>query len=147
INAVFGLSSTSVWAATEGGQILFYNGSSWTVQFTAPAGTRVRSISGSSKGYIWAVGENSSAQPKIDGSVGGTWSEVASPVASGGLYGVWSAGSEAYMVGFSSGGGITTIVQKWDGTSWNNVSGNMAGVIPLAISGGGTSMFLVGSGG
>ena len=57
IRGVWGKSSTDVWAATEDGKILHYDGNLWTKQAEVPIATRY-AIWGLGPDNIYAVGDD-----------------------------------------------------------------------------------------
>ncbi|MDD5747461.1 MAG: DUF5719 family protein [Actinomycetota bacterium] len=103
-NAVFSLDSTHTWIAGQRGLILFYDGSSWTVQNSTTT-SNLNGIHFINANYGWAVGENNVNLYTTDG--GSNWN--AGPALAANLNDVFvyndSGGSGNYLVWACGDGG------------------------------------------
>jgi hypothetical protein len=114
--------------------IELWNGSSWSIVTSPPAGNPVypvynlSAVTCSSSSQCFAVGSVSAPGTAVlivqwDGT---SWTDV-SPAHSGSLSGVACASaSECWAVGGYSGG---TLIEEWNGTSWSVVSSPNAGSV------------------
>jgi hypothetical protein len=170
LNAVTALAATNVWAVgSEDGQpmqalIEHWNGSQWTIVAGVNSdtnGNMLSSIAAVSANDIWAVGTGPLSPPLGCGVASGVliehwngsrWSSVpyAQPPSSPYLYSfssitavasndVWVVGGAvAYSTGSS--GAFTPLIEHWDGSSWNIVSGpangTTQGLTSVAAAGG-----------
>ncbi|HLX39627.1 MAG TPA: hypothetical protein VKR42_03805 [Ktedonobacteraceae bacterium] len=135
--AVTAIATNDVWAVGESGtQVLVeqWNGTSWST-VTAPTPgvsgmfTSVAAIPGTSN--VWAIGHyqnsNGKDQTLIEQWDGTNWNVVSSPNVAGkgnDLLGVTAvSASDAWVVGThaNTGGNFQTLIEQWNGTSWNVV--------------------------
>jgi hypothetical protein len=129
--------------------VLHWNGRAWSrVSSPSPGAgpgsgfSGLASVSVGPRGTAWAVGDYYCAscgtaaeiQPLILHWIGGTWSQVASPVlpSAGNLNSVtsgpggsaWAAGSYCPATcGKSPPSGSRALILRWDGTAWSQVAG------------------------
>jgi hypothetical protein len=150
LNAVAVISTNDVWAVgtslnatTHNSKTLteHWNGTSWSIVASPNVGTSINALSSIavvSANDIWAVGEygNSFSGPTktlIEHWNGSSWSIVSSPNVGTGdnvLYGVsaistsdvWAVGSRCLVSSCFNGGTEQTLIEQWNGTSWNLVS-------------------------
>jgi hypothetical protein len=123
LEAVWGSSSSDVWAVGLGGTIVHWNGARWS---PVPSGTPVDlvDLSGSGPDDVWAVGSLDRSQPTILPDAGRyvvhwdgkSWSTVSLGIDAY-VTGVWASGpTDAWAVG---GGGT---ILHWDGAQWSEVT-------------------------
>jgi hypothetical protein len=128
-------SASDVWAVgldPGGALIMQWNGTAWSSSSLNDSGF-LEGVAATSAGNAWSVGGTDWFSPATliyhwDGS---TWTRQASPNPGGGgfLNGVAAASaSDAWAVGLIGGGpgagtgpGDKTLIDHWDGTSWNVV--------------------------
>ncbi len=114
LRAVWGTSSTDVFAVGAGGTILRYDGTVWSTM-ASETGTVFEGVWGTSSSDIYAVG-NAYPGELFRHYDGTTWSEVQSIVGVP-LGGVWGASpTEVYVV---SGQGA---IFHYDGTNWTSMA-------------------------
>ena len=94
--AVWGSSPTDLVIVGEGGQILQYDGASFTTASVGSATTTLQGVWGASTSGVWAVGTGG----EIFHRSGTAWSQMASPTTED-LTGVWGDGNGFYAVGDS----------------------------------------------
>ncbi len=136
---MWGTSASDIYAsgASGAGQIIRYNGSSWSAT-TSPLGVgNVRSLWGSSATDLWAVTDGGYI---LSSSTGTNWTTAASGLAS--LYGIWgSAPNDIWAVG--TGGNV----YRYGGSSWALQGTVPGGALLLSVWGSASdSIFAVGSG-
>jgi hypothetical protein len=140
LSAVSADSANDVWAVGQAGNggppILHFDGTSWTR--LAPPSLQARSVLALSPTNVWAVGtvqtffnHRSHTKAAIEHWDGTSWSIVSSPnpTSSPGLnsslLGIAAiSASDIWAVGSAqlSSGGLATLIEHWDGTSWTIVS-------------------------
>lgn len=111
LDAVWGTSSSDIFAVGKTGSIVHFNGSAWG-SMTSGTDNILRGVWGSSGSDVWAVG-NSGTIIHFDGSDWSDWS-LPGPGAPD-LWGVW--GSSSTNVFFVGSGG--NIVHYTDGATWD----------------------------
>lgn len=134
LNAVWGSSSTDVWAVGDHGAILHHDGSRWSA-VSSPTDNHLQSMWGSSSQDVWAVGEEdgtSGGAKSVIRYQGRSWEVHPGPfdAADGGvqLLGAWgSSSSDVWAVGSGA-------VIHYSGGQWSKVpdpswlTGNLAGI-------------------
>jgi hypothetical protein len=129
VNAVWGTSSTSVWAVGAGGSIVHWDGKGWTNYASNNAGDLL-GIFGTSKDDVWAVGAKfvpSMPPGRQAGAAlhwdGHSWTELfeASTIVFRAASG--SAPDDIYFVGGAS-TESTAYAYHWDGTAGTQVNYN-----------------------
>ncbi len=114
LNGVSAVDPTHVWAVGDGGTILFYDGTSWSVQASGLTGDLV-SVSAISWNHVWAVGQYGNIL-FFDGTSWTLQRGGADPAFY--LRGVSALDpTHVWAVGDDS-GGVATIL-FFDGTSWS----------------------------
>jgi hypothetical protein len=93
INAVWGISPTSIYAVGNDGWILHFDGIQWTKMFI-DSGSSFRAVWGSSDQDVWAVGSSG----KVFWFDGKTWHEVPGSV-NGTLVDVHGGGGNVFIIG------------------------------------------------
>lgn len=120
LRAIWGSSSSQVFAAGDGGVIVRFDGTSWSTM-TSPVTTNIRGISGSGPSFALAVTASSQVL-RWDGT---TWTTQTTPAQF--LNGVWvSSPTLAFAVGNNA-------VFRFNGTAWTsetlpNVESNLTAV-------------------
>src|SRR6266702_8664269 len=140
---VTAISATNVWAVGDSTNSLGYdqtlteqwNGTNWSVVSSPNSGigyNYLEGVAAVSANNIWAVGAypyNSYYQPLIEQWNGTSWNVVSSPIIGTdgsvldgvarvpGSSKVWAVGDEV-----TSNGIVQTLIERWNGTSWNVVS-------------------------
>jgi hypothetical protein len=143
-DSILVLSANDVWG---GGDVVVsgvaieplfehWNGKAWTVVPGPAVAGFIRKLAGTGGSDIWAVGYTTSnvAKPLIEHFNGTQWQQVAAPFPGigGELYGVLALSpSDAWAVGLStlaavgnaqqSGSPVQTLIEHWDGRSWQVV--------------------------
>ena len=120
--------------------IVHWDGTSWSMvsspNTSASEHNLLYGVTCVSASDCWAVGyydTGSSYQTLIERWNGSSWSIVSSPNTSATQFNFLSAvtcasGSDCWAVGFYQGGGVDqTLVQRWNGTSWNIVTSPNSG--------------------
>ena len=132
--AVWGTSSSNLWVATYQSGILYFDGSTWSVQHT---GGLFSGLWGSSGSDVWAVG-SSGRTVHWDGSA---WTTVTSPTTEF-LQAVWgSASNDVWAVGNNG-----TIIH-WDGSAWSTVGSGVTVVLWDVWGSSATDVWAVGNSG
>jgi hypothetical protein len=142
LNGVDVVSATSAWAvgevsdssSTQKTLILRWNGMNWS-QVTSPApgtGSVLGAVTATSAGNAWAVGDSftgTAGKTLILRWNGTKWAQAASPNPSGPVTEMTLAGvaatstSNAWAVGtYNTGTGQKTIIVRWNGHTWTQVS-------------------------
>ncbi len=131
LNGIWGFSSDKLWAVGDSGQILYWNGTVWTLQ--ASGTTRnLNSVWGSSPTDLWAVGELGTLL-HFDGS---TWTLTPAPGASTANLNVvrGSSASDVWAVGMAS------TIFRYNGSTWTTQAGGPGGqLIGLYVAPDGTA--------
>jgi hypothetical protein len=110
LNAVWGTSSTNVYAVGDGGTIMRWDGSKLT-PLVSGTNENLNAIWGVSAGDIYAVGNNGTVLRSTNGT---TW--ALTDLGTFGLRAVWgSAANNIYVVG------DTGAVRHWNGITWTPV--------------------------
>ncbi|HWP38050.1 MAG TPA: Ig-like domain-containing protein [Gemmatimonadales bacterium] len=109
VSALWAASPNRVFATDAGGQILEYDGTSWSVH-RASSGSQLIAIWGTSAADIYAVGAGGLVL-HFDGS---SWQQVAAGLITDDLYSVWGSGPNDVYVGARSGE-----LLHWDGEQWS----------------------------
>jgi hypothetical protein len=104
---IAGADATHVWAITDSGAIVFFDGTKWSQQSTTT--TQLRSLSVSGTQNAWAVGQNGTIL-KYDGA---TWSQVTPNVAFTSGYAIYTTSATDVWAG----GGNQII--HWNGATWS----------------------------
>lgn len=115
--AVWGSSATSIWAVGDGGTIVHWDGTTWSLQ---PSGTSVTlyGVHGTGDRDVWAVGEAGTTL-RWNGTA---WSAVPCPVTPE-LQGVWAiAPDDVWATGNRDIDKPYEQVLHWRGTGWTLVS-------------------------
>jgi len=118
--AVWGTSSSDVWAVGSGATIFHYNGATWSN--VSPSGTTqiLYGVWGTSPSNVWAVGRGASGGEVMFHYSGTNWTS-ASTATSQFLAGIWgTSSSDVWAVGGSGGGSIDGTILHYDGTSWSS---------------------------
>ena len=116
------VSSTDIFAIGDNGkgnfpQILQFNGTTWTSLANLPTGIAVTAIDAISATDVWTVGRGS-----IWNFNGTSWTEVASGLG-GDLVAIsGSSANDLFAVGETISTTDETLVEQWNGTSWNVVT-------------------------
>ncbi|MGH7437556.1 MAG: WD40/YVTN/BNR-like repeat-containing protein [Polyangiaceae bacterium] len=121
LKAVWGTSSTSVWAVGSGGTIVQYDGTDWNYAELAapPDGGEIESLTGvdgASNDDVWVTGDQGSVlhwNGKKWSIVSNTPNTVLLQVWVGSSSNVWAVGLDTNLLG----GGYVT---HWDGTAWQD---------------------------
>jgi hypothetical protein len=121
LNAVWGSGPTDVFAVGSDGNIVRFDGTTWTKMFSGTL-VSLNAVWGSSSSDVWAVGD----QGVIKHFDGTAWTAVNSPITDN-LTGVWGASADAvYAVGYtSSREGTTAALIRFDGQSWSVVASGL----------------------
>jgi hypothetical protein len=130
LQAIWGSSSTDVFAVGSKGTILHYDGSSWN-RMNSGTTYLLRGVWGSSPSDVFAVGHNWELEIILhyDGT---SWSEMSRGTMMG-LYSVWgSSPSDVFAVGEG--------VRHYDGNSWNDTILHYDGSIWSSMSSGTTDL-------
>lgn len=135
LRAVWGTSTTSVWAVGDSGTIRKWNGSAWSAQ-TSNTPSNLRSIWGTSSTNVWAVGDSGTIL-RWNGTV---WS--AQTFGTNHLRAVW--GSDTNNVWAVGDAGT---ILKWNGTAWSAQTSGIATALFSVWGNSSTSLWAVGAGG
>lgn len=140
LESITALSSSDIWAAgfilTNNFQSLFplfehFDGTSWKAFETQFGNATMFGVSATATNDVWAVGSVALAQTHIEHFDGNSWKVVPSPNAGQGwnfLSGVAAiAPNDVWAVGyftqnFNSTRPAKTLIEHWDGSSWQIVS-------------------------
>lgn len=102
-----------------------WNGQRWRIAAAPiPRGSILWSVSASTAGDAWAVGQTGGGRQLIEHWDGARWRTVAAPRYGAVLNGVVAlTPHDAWAVGVRNrGGGGTTLIEHWNGTRWAIVS-------------------------
>jgi hypothetical protein len=132
LNGVAAVASNDVWAVGEAGTktyTIHWNGTSWTNVSSPSSGfsSRFTAVSAAASNEVWAVGENGSGLFSARWN-GLSWTGFTVPKPAGSttedLKGVVALGpGDVWAVGFySDGPKWNTLVEHWNGSSWQIVS-------------------------
>lgn len=121
---IWGTAATDVWAI--GAELAHFDGSSWTAE-SSPTYVNYMGLWGSGRSDIWAVGGTYPSSGTIAHYDGTRWKHA---VWSGGLAlrGVWGSGANSIWAVGETGPPGTSLILRYDGTSWAPVSGVPAGL-------------------
>jgi hypothetical protein len=166
VNGLAAVSARDIWAvgsaATGRPLIEHWTGRAWTqVPAASPPGAReslLNSVTAATSSSAWAVGyynNGHAIKTLIERWNGRAWAQVASPNPGGAhgsfLYGVAATGSSsAWAVGyFSTGKTIKTLIERWNGRAWAQVTSPSPGGSDARLNGvaaaGKSSAWAVGS--
>ena len=131
MNAIWGFATDNLWAVGDGGQILHFDGTTWSLQ---PSGVtrNLQSVWGSSASDIWAVGDQGTIL-HFDGTA---WSQVPAPGGSTtNLTAVrGSSASDVWAIGNAA------TLYRFNGTQWATQAGGPGGnLIGLYVAPDGTA--------
>lgn len=124
IKGMWGSASDNIWAVTEAGTFMRYDGTSWNNDPDVSTSSEMTAISGSAANNIWAVGHNFTVM-RYDGS---SWKSVLETDPIVNLYGVWASLDSIWVVGSEDHGGLIR-QYKWSGmalslmTKWTMTDG------------------------
>ena len=113
LQAIWGNSTSDVWAAGTGGGTLHWNGTSWRRIANPAMGETIWGLWGTGPNNVYAVGDNGLCM-RWNGT---TWRHIDLPIPSGvGLNDIWGSGpNDIWIVGDEG------LVVRWNGTVWNTV--------------------------
>jgi hypothetical protein len=133
---VSGVASHDVWAVGQAyvdrryvTMAARWDGIRWTLVPSPNLGTKHNRLHGvaAAGGEAWAVGDAQGAGSILLHWDGGQWSEADHPAVSGGFNTLWGVAArgpdDVWTAGYyqDAGGGIGTMVQRWDGARWSRV--------------------------
>jgi hypothetical protein len=112
LNAVWGSSSSDIYAVGDSGTILHYDGATWN-PMSSPTTESLRGIWGNSWNNVFAVGDGGIILRSTNGT---SWSVLTSGTTQN-LYGVWgSAGDNVFAVGANG------TILRFNGVMWSTVT-------------------------
>lgn len=124
LRGVWGSGSNSVYAVGLGSTILHYSGVGTWTSMLVPPGAELNDVHGTGENDIWAVGWNGTILHRFDG---GLWEKVDGIATDLHLHAVWAISSaNAWAVGERA-DGSGGVVLHWDGASWSDPYGAVAG--------------------
>jgi Big-like domain-containing protein len=136
ITAMWGVSRNDVWAVGIGGDMLHWNGSTWTL--SNPQTNALFGIWGYASNQIWAAG-NSGTILRYNGA---SWSVLTTPSASAFMRRVWgTSNADIYVVGLSGAlwrvnGSTVSTLSSGTATGLLGIWGYGTGTSPVWASGG-----------
>lgn len=135
LNGVFVVSASEAWAVGNSGNILRWNGSTWAIFYTLPAGNTLRSIrmldlTGNGTAQLgWIVGDAGTIL-QYNGS---SWSAVSS----GTVADLYSVSVYPHISNDAWAAGTGGTILHWDGSSWSSVtsgvSANLRGISVVPV--------------
>jgi photosystem II stability/assembly factor-like uncharacterized protein len=118
---VWAADASHLWAVGGGGQIYFYNGSTWTTQ-TSGTNQQLNAVGGTDASHVWAAGKHQGTNVTLLSFSGSSWSSVGitnpkaqdlndlSALSNSGVPNVYAVGASGF-------------VYFWDGSSWTQQLG------------------------
>jgi hypothetical protein len=132
-----------VFAVTDAGEIVRFNGTAWTVQATAPGSASLLAIFGVSATEAYASGVNGIVM-RYDGT---TWTAMTSAPSTSTLYGIWMTGSTSLLTVGAGATGTTGVGYSSNGSSWQSVSLGTVGALTSIWGPSAMDLFATGDGG
>lgn len=117
--SVWGTATNSIWVGGRDGTMLFYNGTSWTVQnSTLGAGWFIYDLWGTDANNVWAVASDGSTGRVLKWG-GSSWSVIHS--SANGLHSIWgTSATNIWVVGISG------FVENFNNNTWTTYSTGLA---------------------
>lgn len=140
VNAIWGSSSTDIYAVGSNGLILHFDGTAWATQ-TSPTTLHLRSVWGSSSTDVYAVGDGPASALQyatIIHNNGTSWTLVQNTVRPLGLKAVWgSSATNVFAVGPDPSN--DSVLARSSGAQWSESGTGSSNYLPQGLSIWGTS--------